>query len=241
MSGTAILETEAISKSFGGLTAVDRVSVSIEQGQITGLIGPNGAGKSTLLKSIVGLTDIDSGTIELGGEDITGVAPEEVIYHGICHVPQVDNIFPNLTVLENLKMGAWALGDTDVAFESRVQEVYERFPVLEDRPDQQASTLSGGQQQMVAMGAALMLDPDLLILDEPSAGLAPQLVDDVFEKITEIRVESDTAVLMVEQNARRALQESDRGIVLDLGEKRIGGAGEKLLDSNEVQELYLGA
>jgi len=230
-----------LESGYGDLKVIHGVDMAVENDEMVTIIGPNGAGKSTLLKSIVGLTDIKSGTIELNGEDITGVAPEEVIYHGICHVPQMDNIFPNLTVLENLKMGAWALGDTDVAFEDRVQEVYERFPVLEDRPDQQAGTLSGGQQQMVAMGAALMLDPELLILDEPSAGLAPQLVDDVFEKITEIRVESDTAVLMVEQNARRALQESDRGIVLDLGEKRMEGAGEKLLDSDEVQELYLGA
>jgi len=230
-----------LESGYDDLKVIHGVDMAVENDEMVTIIGPNGAGKSTLLKSIVGLTDIKSGTIELNGEDITGVAPEEVIYHGICHVPQMDNIFPNLTVLENLKMGAWALGDTDVAFEDRVQEVYERFPVLEDRPDQQAGTLSGGQQQMVAMGAALMLDPELLILDEPSAGLAPQLVDDVFEKITEIRVESDTAVLMVEQNARRALQESDRGIVLDLGEKRMEGAGEKLLDSDEVQELYLGA
>jgi len=230
-----------LESGYGDLKVIHGVDMAVENDEMVTIIGPNGAGKSTLLKSIVGLTDIESGTIELDGQDITDVAPEEVIYHGICHVPQVDNIFLNLTVLENLKMGAWALGDTDVAFEERVQEVYERFPVLEDRPDQRAGTLSGGQQQMVAMGAALMLDPDLLILDEPSAGLAPQLVDDVFEKITEIRAESDTAVLMVEQNARRALQESDRGIVLDLGEKRMEGAGAELLDSDEVQELYLGA
>jgi branched-chain amino acid transport system ATP-binding protein len=171
---------------------------------------------------------------------VTEVPPEQKIYEGICHVPQSDNVFPNLSVLENLKMGAWALEDTDATFEERVEEVYDRFPVLEERPDQTASTLSGGQQQMVAMGAALMLDPDLLILDEPSAGLAPQLVDDVFRKITEINEQSETAVLMVEQNARRALKESDRGIVLDLGEPRMQGTGAELLESEEVQELYLG-
>jgi len=235
-----LLEISGLESGYGDMKVIHGVDMVVEADEMVSIIGPNGAGKSTLLKSIVGLTDLRAGTITLNGEDITGVAPEDAIYQGICHVPQVNNIFPNLTVLENLKMGAWALGDTDVAFEDRVREVYERFPVLEDRPDQRASTLSGGQQQMVAMGAALMLDPDLLILDEPSAGLAPQLVDDVFEKITEIRAESDTAVLMVEQNARRALHESDRGIVLDLGEKRMEGAGTELLDSDEVQELYLG-
>jgi branched-chain amino acid transport system ATP-binding protein len=236
-----LLEISGLESGYGDLMVINGADMAVETDEIVSIIGPNGAGKSTLLKSIVGLTTIEAGSTRLNGEDITGVPPEEVIYHGICHVPQVDNIFPNLTVLENLKMGAWALGGTDVAFEDRVRKVHERFPVLEERPDQRAGTLSGGQQQMVAMGAALMLDPDLLILDEPSAGLAPQLVDDVFEKITEIREESDTAVLMVEQNARRALAESDRGLVLDLGEKRMEGTGAELLDSREVQELYLGA
>jgi branched-chain amino acid transport system ATP-binding protein len=236
-----LLEISGLESGYGDLMVINGADMAVETDEMMSIIGPKGAGKSTLLKSIVGLTTIKSGSIRLNGEDITGVPPEDVIYHGICHVPQVDNIFPNLTVLENLKMGAWALGGTDVAFEDRVRKVYERFPVLEERPDQRAGTLSGGQQQMVAMGAALMLDPDLLILDEPSAELAPQLVDDVFEKITEIREESDTAVLMVEQNARRALAESDRGLVLDLGEKRMEGTGAELLDSREVQELYLGA
>jgi branched-chain amino acid transport system ATP-binding protein len=236
-----LLEISGLESGYGDLMVINGADMAVETDEIVSIIGPNGAGKSTLLKSIVGLTTIEAGSTRLNGEDITGVPPEDVIYHGICHVPQVDNIFPNLTVLENLKMGAWALGGTDVAFEDRVRKVHERFPVLEERPDQRAGTLSGGQQQMVAMGAALMLDPDLLILDEPSAGLAPQLVDDVFEKITEIREESDTAVLMVEQNARRALAESDRGLVLDLGEKRMEGTGAELLDSREVQELYLGA
>jgi branched-chain amino acid transport system ATP-binding protein len=236
-----LLDVSGLESGYGDLMIVQDVDIDVASDEMVAIIGPNGAGKSTLLKSIVGLLNIQSGSVSLDGKDITGLPPEEVIYEGICHVPQMDNIFPSLTVLENLKMGAWALdeSDLDADFEDRVQEVYERFPVLEERPDQTAGTLSGGQQQMVAMGAALMLDPDLLILDEPSAGLAPQLVDDVFEKIVDIN-ESGTAILMVEQNARRALRESDRGIVLDQGENRFEGTAESLLDSEEVAELYLG-
>jgi len=236
-----LLDVSGLEAGYGDLMIVHDVDLEVASDEMVTIIGPNGAGKSTLLKSIVGLLTIKSGSVTLGGNDITGLPPEEVIYKGICHVPQTDNIFPSLTVLENLKMGAWALGesDLDADFEERVQEVYERFPVLEDRPDQKAGTLSGGQQQMVAMGAALMLDPDLLILDEPSAGLAPQLVDEMFEKISEIN-DTGKAVLMVEQNARRALEESDRGIVLDMGENRMEGTGSELLDSPEVAELYLG-
>lgn len=233
-----LLDISDLESGYGDLMIVHDVDLQVGSDEMVSIIGPNGAGKSTLLKSIVGLLNIRSGTITFDGEDITRLAPEDVIYEGICHVPQSDNVFPNLTVRENLMMGAWTLENEE--FEERVESVYERFPVLEDRPNQPARTLSGGQQQMVAMGAALMLDPDLLLLDEPSAGLAPQLVDDVFEKIVDIN-ESGTAILMVEQNARRALKESDRGIVLDQGENRFEGTAESLLDSREVAELYLGA
>lgn len=234
----SLLEVDGLKAGYGDLTVVHGIDLTVARGEMLTIIGPNGAGKSTFLKGIVGLAERKGGSVVLDGVEITDVPAEEVIYEGICHVPQVDNVFPNLSVLENLKMGAWAL--EDATFEERVEDVYERFPVLEERPEQKAGTLSGGQQQMVAMGAALMLDPDLLILDEPSAGLAPQLVDDVFKKIVEINNEEGTAVLMVEQNARRALEESDRGIVLDLGKKEMEGTGAELLDSDEVQELYLG-
>lgn len=236
-----LLEVSGLESGYGDLMIVHDIDLEVTSDEMVSIIGPNGAGKSTFLKSIVGLLNIKSGTVTLDGKNITGLPPEEVIYEGICHVPQTENIFPNLTVLENLKMGAWALeeSDLDAGFDERVQDVYDRFPVLEKRPDQTAVTLSGGQQQMVAMGAALMLDPDLLILDEPSAGLAPHLVDEVFEKIVDIN-ESGTAILMVEQNARRALRESDRGVVLDQGENRFEGTAESLLDSEEVAELYLG-
>lgn len=235
----SLLDVDGLESGYGDLMIVHDVDLEVERGGMVAIIGPNGAGKSTLLKSITGLLTVQSGTVTFDGEDITGMPPEEVIYKGLSHVPQSDNIFPSLTVLENLKMGAWSLTDND-DFEDRVAEVYDRFPILENRVSQRAGTLSGGQQQMVAMGAVLMLDPDLLILDEPSAGLAPQLVDDVFEKIVEIN-EAGTAILMVEQNARRALQEADRGIVLDQGENRFEGTGAELLETDEVIDLYLGA
>ncbi len=232
------LEAKNLVSGYGDAIIVNGASLAMEEGEMVTIIGPNGAGKSTFLKTIVGLLRVREGTVRFQGEDITDLSAEEAIDHGICFVPQTDNVFDKLTVQENLKMGGWSLDD-DAVFESRVQEVYERFPELADRPDALAGNLSGGQQQMVAMGAGLMLDPDLLILDEPSAGLAPDLVDDMFEKVTEIN-ESGTSILMVEQNARRALEESDRGIVLDMGESRMQGTGAELLDSEEVAELYLG-
>jgi branched-chain amino acid transport system ATP-binding protein len=232
------LEAEELVSGYGDAIIVDGASLEMAEGEMVTIIGPNGAGKSTFLKTIVGLLRVREGHVTFRGEDITDVPADEAIEYGMCFVPQSENVFGNLTVRENLKMGGWSLDD-DAVFEQRVQDVYERFPELEDRPNALAGNLSGGQQQMVAMGAGLMLDPDLLILDEPSAGLAPDLVDDMFEKITEIN-DSGTSVLMVEQNARRALEESDRGVVLDMGEDRMVGTGAELLESEEVAELYLG-
>ncbi|MFC6954699.1 ABC transporter ATP-binding protein [Halorubellus litoreus] len=232
------LEAEDLVSGYGDAIIVNGASLSMTEGEMVTIIGPNGAGKSTFLKTIVGLLRVRDGHVSFKGEDITDVAADDAIDHGLCFVPQVDNIFPNLTVMENLRMGAWSLDD-EAVFEERVSQVYERFPELEDRTETLAGNLSGGQQQMVAMGAGLMLDPDLLILDEPSAGLAPDLVDEMFEKITEIN-DKGTSILMVEQNARRALAESDRGIVLDMGESRMQGTGAELLESEEVAELYLG-
>jgi branched-chain amino acid transport system ATP-binding protein len=232
------LEATDLVSGYGDAIIVNGASLEMQEGEMVTIIGPNGAGKSTFLKTIVGLLRVREGRVVFRNEDVTDLSAEEAIDHGICFVPQTDNVFGSLTVRENLKMGGWSLTD-DGVFEERVQEVYERFPELEDRVSTPANNLSGGQQQMVAMGAGLMLDPDLLILDEPSAGLAPDLVDEMFEKIAEIN-DSGTSVLMVEQNARRALEESDRGVVLDMGESRLEGTGAELLDSEEVAELYLG-
>jgi ABC-type branched-subunit amino acid transport system ATPase component len=235
-----LLELEDVVSGYGDAIIVHGVDMGVEDGEMVTIIGPNGAGKSTLLKTVVGVVQAREGTIEFDGEDITGLPPEEVVEHGICYVRQDDNIFPNLSVMENLKMGAWpAEGEDWFDFDERLEEVYRQFPILEERADQRAGALSGGQQQMVAMGTAMILDPDLLVLDEPSAGLAPHLVEEVFEKIVDIN-DAGTTVLMVEQNARAALKRSDRGIVLDMGENRFQGTGAELLDSEEVAELYLG-
>jgi ABC-type branched-subunit amino acid transport system ATPase component len=235
-----LLELEDVVSGYGDAIIVHGVDMGVADGEMVTVIGPNGAGKSTLLKTIVGVVQAREGTITFDGDDIAGKPPEEVVEHGICYVRQDDNIFPNLSVMENLKMGAWpAEGEDWFDFEERLEDVFEQFPILEDRVDQRAGALSGGQQQMVAMGTAMILDPDLLVLDEPSAGLAPQLVEEVFEKIVDIN-DAGTTVLMVEQNARAALKRSDRGIVLDMGENRFEGTGEELLDSEEVAELYLG-
>lgn len=233
----SLLEVEDVESGYGDVLVLNGVDLAVDRGEMVTIIGPNGAGKSTLLKTIVGLLRVRQGSVTFDGEDITGLSPEEVVYHDVCYVPQTSNLFPSLSVEENLMMGGWALDDA--SFDDRVDRVYERFPVLEERTEQTAETLSGGQQQMVAMGAGLMLDPDLLILDEPSAGLAPQLVEETFEKISEIN-DAGRTVLMVEQNARQALRRSDRGVVLDMGEDRLEGDGEELLDSDEVAELYLG-
>nr|WP_284011446.1 ABC transporter ATP-binding protein [Halomicroarcula sp. YJ-61-S] len=233
-----LLEAHELKSGYGDAIIVDGASLEMEHGEMVTIIGPNGAGKSTFLKTIVGLLRVREGSVVFQGEDITTISADEAIDYGMCFVPQVDNIFPNLTVMENLKMGAWSLTD-DADFDRRVQAVYERFPELRDRTGTLTGNLSGGQQQMVAMGAGLMLDPDLLILDEPSAGLAPDLVDQMFDKISEIN-DAGTSVLMVEQNARRALEESDRGVVLDMGDSKLQGTGKELLESEEVAELYLG-
>jgi branched-chain amino acid transport system ATP-binding protein len=235
-----LLELEDVVSGYGDAIIVHGVDMEMTDGEMVTIIGPNGAGKSTLLKTIVGVVEARDGAIVFNGTDLAGKPPEEVVEYGVCYVRQNDNIFPNLSVMENLKMGAWpAEGEDWFDFGERLQDVYDQFPILEERADQRAGALSGGQQQMVAMGTAMILDPDLLVLDEPSAGLAPQLVEEVFEKIVDIN-DAGTPVLMVEQNARAALERSDRGIVLDMGENRFEGTGAELLDSDEVADLYLG-
>jgi ABC-type branched-subunit amino acid transport system ATPase component len=232
----SLLEARDVVSGYGAAEIIHGVSLEVDEDEIVCIIGPNGAGKSTVMKAVFGLIEVWSGTVRLDGEDITDLPPEEMPQMGVGYVPQTENVFPNLTARENLEMGAYVLDDVP---KESLEEVYELFPVLRERSDQRAGSMSGGQQQMLAMGRALMTDPSLLLIDEPSAGLAPELVEEVFDKIEGVN-DAGTAVLMIEQNAREALRRSDRGYVLEAGENRFEDAGEELLENEEVEELYLG-
>jgi ABC-type branched-subunit amino acid transport system ATPase component len=206
------------------------------QGEIVGIIGPNGAGKSTLLKALFGLVRISTGTVTLNGEDITNRKANELVTKGVGFVPQTNNVFPSLTVEENLQMGLY---QAPSRFAERFDFVTSLFPALGDRRKQRAGSLSGGERQMVAMGRALMADPAVILLDEPSAGLSPVLQDEVFVRTREIN-KAGVSVVMVEQNARRCLQICDRGYVLDQGRNAYTGTGRDLIHDPKVIELYLG-
>ena len=212
------------------------VDLRLQQGQIVTIIGPNGAGKSTLLKTIFGILKPSKGKVSLKDEDITGLKPDKVAQKGISYVPQVDNVFPSLTIQENLEMGAFIRNDD---YSPRLNEIYELFPVLGERKKQKAGQLSGGQRQMVAMGRALMVDPQVLLLDEPSAGLSPKLVDMIFEKIIDVN-KTGVSMIIVEQNAREALKMADHGYVLAMGRNVLDDSGDALLANEEVGRLYLG-
>ncbi|AAV48385.1 ABC transporter ATP-binding protein [Haloarcula marismortui] len=232
----SLLSVQQLDAGYGDLQILTDVDMEVGQGEYITIVGPNGAGKSTVMKSVFGLTTYMGGEIIFDDRDIAGEQPEDIISYGLSFVPQSNNVFEPLTVTENLKMGAYTL---DQFPEDRLQAVYNRFPILETRSEQKAGTLSGGQQQMLAMGRALMLDPDLLLLDEPSAGLAPDLVDEMFDRIDEIN-DAGTAVLLVEQNAKEALRRCDRGYVLVQGQNRHEDSGEALLNDQQVREDFLG-
>ncbi|ADE03012.1 ABC transporter ATP-binding protein [Haloferax volcanii] len=231
-----LLRVRDLDAGYGDLQILTDVDMDVFDGEYVTIVGPNGAGKSTTMKSVFGLTAHMGGTVRFKDGDITGRRPEDIIHVGIGYVPQNDNIFPTLTVEENLEMGAYILDEVP---QDAMEAVYERFPILRERKDQKAGTMSGGQQQMLAMGRALMLDPDLLLLDEPSAGLAPDLVEEMFDKIDEIN-EAGTAVLMVEQNAKEALRRCDRGYVLANGQNRYMDTGTALLEDEQVRQDFLG-
>ena len=231
-----ILEVEDVYSGYGETEILHGVSVYVAPGEIATIIGPNGSGKSTLMKTIFGLLMPTQGKVALENEDITGLRPDRIVRKGMCYVPQSDNVFPSLTVLENLEMGAFIRDDD---YSGSINDVFARFPVLEERKSQRAGSLSGGEQQMLAMGKALMLDPKVLLLDEPSAGLAPRMVEEILQKIVEIK-KSGVAILMVEQNAKEGLRLSDRGYVLAMGKKRFEDEGLALLNNPDVGRLYLG-
>jgi len=231
-----ILKTEDITAGYTEIDILHDVHIRVRSGEIVSVIGPNGAGKSTLLKTIFGILKPRNGNVTFKAEDITGLKPDRVVRKGISYVPQVDNVFPSLTIQENLEMGAFIRNDD---YSQRLDEVYDLFPVLRERKKQKVGQLSGGQRQMVAMGRALMLDPQVLLLDEPSAGLAPVLVSMIFEKIKEINA-TGVAMIIVEQNAREALKMSHHGYVLAMGRNVLDDKGEALLANEEVARLYLG-
>lgn len=231
-----ILEVSGVTAGYTEVDILHNVNMKVEPNQIVSIIGPNGAGKSTLLKSIFGMLQLRQGKITYQQEDITGLKPHKVARKGISYVPQVDNIFPSMTIHENLEMGAFIRTDD---YTNRIEEIYDLFPVLGERRKQNAGQLSGGQRQMVAMGRALMLDPELLLLDEPSAGLAPNLVDMIFEKIRDINA-TGVAIMTVEQNVKEALKMADHGYVLAMGKNVLDDTGESLLVNEEVGRLYLG-
>jgi len=231
-----VLKVENVTVGYTAVDILHGVSMEAKSGEIVSIIGPNGAGKSTLLKAIFGLLKPRQGKIILNDEDITGLKPDRIARKGISYVPQVDNVFPSLTIQENLEMGAFIRTDD---FSQRLEEVYDLFPVMRERKKDKAGQLSGGQRQMVAMGRALMLDPQVLLLDEPSAGLAPLLVADIFEKVKEINA-TGVAIVIVEQNARQALKMAHHAYVLAMGRNVMDDKGEVLLADEEIGRLYLG-
>ncbi len=231
-----ILKATDVTAGYGEMDILHDVHIKVEEGQIVSVIGPNGAGKSTLLKTIFGLLKPRGGTILFKDEDITGLQPDKVARKGISYVPQVENVFPSLTIQENFEMGAFIRNDD---YSGKIAEIYDLFPALKGREKHKAGTLSGGQRQMVAMGRALMLEPELLLLDEPSAGLAPVIVSDIFQKIIEIN-QTGVSMIIVEQNAREALKMAHHGYVLAMGRNVLDDTGQALLENEEVGRLYLG-
>jgi ABC-type branched-subunit amino acid transport system ATPase component len=236
--GEALLHAERITAGYGTIDILHDVSVTIRSGEIVSIIGPNGAGKSTTFKTIVGFLRPRAGRVVLGGEEITGLRPDRVLRRGLAYVPQGRIVFPQMTVLENLEMGGFIERDAG-RLQQALERVYALFPILHERRRQKAGTMSGGEQQMVAMGRALMTDPRLILLDEPSLGLAPKFVTLIFEKLAEMK-RSGYTLMLVEQNATRALAIADRGYVLELGRNRFEGPGPQLLTDPEVKRLYLG-
>ena len=230
------LSGEAMTGGYGGADIVHDCSISVGRGEIAVIVGPNGAGKSTAMKALLGMVTLRSGKVRLDGEDITGLSPQDRVGRGMAFVPQTDNVFVTMTVRENLEMGAFLRRD-DIA--GTMDRVFELFPALKEKRDSPAGELSGGQRQQVAVGRALMTEPAVLMLDEPTAGVSPIVMDDLFERMLEIRG-AGIAILMAEQNARQALAIADRGYVLVTGRNRFTDSGRALLANPEVRRSFLG-
>jgi len=221
---------------YGGADILKGCSIDVNEGEIAVIVGPNGAGKSTAMRALLGMLDLKQGEISFRGRDISSLSPQDRIAEGIAFVPQTSNVFTSMTVYENLEMGAF-LRDDDIG--ATIEQIYQLFPVLADKKDQLAGELSGGQRQQVAVGRALMSQPAVLMLDEPTAGVSPIVMDELFDRILEVR-QSGVAILMVEQNARQALNIADRGFVLVVGENRHTDSGRVLLADPEVRRSFLG-
>lgn len=236
---TELLEVEGITAGYGdGPAILDGTTLSVQPGKIHCIIGPNGAGKSTLLKAIVGMLKVRQGDVRFNGESIVGLRPDQILRKGICFVPQERALFPKMTVRENLRMGGYSMPDKS-DLERRIDKIEEQFPILKERRDQHAGTMSGGQQQTLAMARTMILKPQIVMLDEPSLGLAPKIVAEVFE-IMRMMAQEGITILLVEQNAMMGLKHADWGVVLDLGRTLFEGPAKEVLADPRIQELYLG-
>lgn len=233
-----MLEIKNLNVSYGAIHAIHDVSLTVNDGEIVSLIGANGAGKTTILHTITGLKKAESGSMIYDGHDLTKTEPSQIITLGMAHVPEGRHIFPAMTVAENLEMGAYIRNDKD-GIQKSVKEVFERFPRLKERRKQLAGTLSGGEQQMLAVGRALMSNPKIILMDEPSMGLSPLLVKEIFHIIQEVHKQGIT-VLLVEQNAKMALSIADRAYVLETGSISMSGDAKELLNNEQVKKAYLG-
>ena len=234
----AFFEGNLMTGGYGdGPDIINSCTINVNKGEIVAILGPNGAGKSTAMKAMLGLLNLKSGNVSIAGEDISKLSPQERVKKGISFVPQTKNVFAELTVRENLEVGAFLRTDGTTRV---IEEIYDLFPILREKKDQAVGQLSGGQRQQVALGRALMIKPSVLMLDEPTAGVSPIVMDELFEHIVQVK-KTDVAIIMVEQNAKQALSISDRGYILVTGENKFEGSGKELLNDPEVRRSFLGA